>query len=143
MTIICCDGETVAADSASNIEDQRYRAVTPKIIRKGGTLFGFFGTDSGKQSLMQWYLSGADPAELPQSLPAGWNMAVFHKRHAVCYNKEVLRGDDYAYPVAFGSGEKFATGAMSAGADAITACKIACKHSTTCGPPIISKKLIP
>jgi hypothetical protein len=142
MTVLACDGDTVAADSMSTADEQKYRSLKPKLIRKKGVLFGFFGAESGRHVLVEWYLSGADPGELPVGLGGGWHMVVFHPKKAVVYHKELLYGDEYEYPCAFGSGGQFAQGALSAGASSVEAAKIACKHCTSCGGPVITKRLV-
>lgn len=141
MTVLACDGETVAADSMSTADDQKFRTLKPKLVRKSGILFGFFGAESGRHAMIDWYLNGAEPGELPHGLGGAWHMVVFHKKKAVVYHKDLLYGDDYEYPCAFGSGAQFAQGALSAGATAVEAAKIACRHCTSCGGPIRSKKL--
>lgn len=141
MTVLTCDGETVAADSMATADEQKFRSLKPKLVRKRGVLFGFFGAESGRRVLIEWYLAGADPDDLPPGLGGTWHMVVFHRTHAVVYHKELLYGDDYEYPCAFGSGGQFAMGALSAGATAVEAARIACKHCSTCGGPVIRKQL--
>jgi ATP-dependent protease HslVU (ClpYQ) peptidase subunit len=143
MTIIACDGKTAAADSQVSVGDQKFVSTAYKLERQGGHLFGFFGSESGHQQLIDWYLNhSADPSKLsPAFNENDWGMVVFFQEHAVVYQKNCLFGDVYAYPCAFGSGDHFAIGAMSAGASAYNAAKIACKHSTTCGLPVITRTL--
>lgn len=120
MTTTVTDGITIASDSQADSNGIRESGTFRKIIEKDGRLFAFSGPYGLLAPLVEWYIAGAKPADIPQTdkqnRDHSYTFWAFDNGHFLefCY--------DLPYPVmvsppaAIGSGREVALGAVSMGA---------------------------
>lgn len=141
MTIIVWDGKTLVADKQAT-EGSVLQTVTKirKITsgKQKGWLIGAAGATAQCNMMMGWFEAGANPNNFPHSLQKEDGFAA----HMVAISPEgvVHKYEFVPFPIIFedqfyaaGTGRDLAIGALAMGADAKTACEIACTYSTDCG----------
>jgi hypothetical protein len=136
MSVIVWDGKTLAADMQVS-----YGSTACKISKirklKDGTILATTGSECSGALMMQWYETGADFSKYPvcQSDKDDWSrlVVVLPDGQVSCYEKYPVRIGVIQIPMAWGSGQDFALGALAMGADARKAVGIACQYSTDCG----------
>lgn len=140
MTVIVWDGKTLAADKRATQSDLA-RTVT-KIRRIRGHLCAVAGDWDLAQEQFEWFANGADPSNIPPYFRNKDDWVAFV---AITPTGRVLKYERSPLPMdftesvrkegffCFGSGRDFAIGALSMGADARTAVKVAIMHCPSCG----------
>ena len=142
MTVIAWDGKIIAADKQASRGGLLRR--TTKILKFeiDGRAFiaGFSGTEQTGLIMADWYASGANPNTFPACQTDGSKESEYWSNLIIADGKKVIQYSLWPTSLlieerfyAIGNGEDFAIGAMSAGADAIQAVEIACKHCENCG----------
>jgi hypothetical protein len=147
LTVIAYKSGIIACDSAIVYNNATNWGNMMKITRnKLGILAGACGDISFLSEFLDWVNSIEDESNVKMDLFKRYSskenegIVIFpyydfekatKKERIVSYvgNSPVEIDDDY---IAIGSGMDYALGAMAAGASAITACRSAVKHSTTC-----------
>ena len=134
MTVIAWDGKILAADK--QVTYGNLRRVTRKIFKVGDCFVAFAGTAGTSHVLLNWFKSGekkeAWPSEIQQT--EEWShLIVANKSAFYWYDRHPYKLHLRQKLSAWGIGSDFAIGAMEAGADAITAVRIASKHCEGCG----------
>lgn len=133
MSIVVWDGHTLATDRAATDGAIKWRAA--KAWRFGEAILSGVGPVQSILAMREWYMRGADPADLPiVQLSPNWC-------HFIVVRKDGLhRYEQGPYPIhhgrdqcAFGEGKDFAYGALAMGADAAKAVEITNMFSTVCG----------
>lgn len=153
MTIIAYDGKSIAVDSIACNDSMKftlnkYKLFSGEIIN---SLYLWHGEYSLGLRLVDWHWSGGDISQWPsrQYTDAWTGLIVVHfdRDHRLI---DMVEYEQEPYPepidtpfLAWGSGEKFAMGAMAAGANAKRAAEIACELCTTCGGPVVSWDFMP
>jgi len=135
MTVIAWDGQNLAWDSRVANCDRKYSIRKCRKLKDGRTIV-VAGTLS---SIVQakGLLDGNGYPILPSSLTNSATIVVYDNGSVYVYD-DMREARKAKSPDAWGSGAAYALGALSAGADAETACRIACKYSPTCGGKINS-----
>ena len=141
MTVIVWDGKQLAADKQAT-EGGLLQTVTKvrKITtgRHKGWLLAAAGATAQCNMMMGWFEAGADPNKFPHSLQKEDSFAA----HMIAISPEgvVHKYEFVPFPIVFedkfyaaGTGRDLAIGALAMGADAVTACEVACTYSTECG----------
>jgi hypothetical protein len=104
---------------------------------KDGTILAATGSECSGALMMQWYEEGANFSNYPanQTDKDDWSrlVVVSPNGRVSCYEKYPVRIDVIQVPMAWGSGQDFALGALAMGADARKAVEIASQFSTDCG----------
>ena len=135
MTIICWDGEKLAADKRA-LYGSMIRTTT-KIFRVHDSLVGYSGDASFGEQMLAWIRSGENPADFPvyQREKDDW-AELLVIRHGGLIHKY----DRTPYPVAFedkfiaiGSGREYAMAAMYCGRSAYEAVLLTCTLDSSCG----------
>lgn len=136
MSVIVFDGKTLAADMQVSYGSTRCKISKIRKL-KDGTVLAVTGSECSGALMMQWYEEGADFSKYPacQTDKDDWSrlVVVLPSRKVFCYEKYPVRIDVIQIPMAWGSGQDFALGALAMGADARKAVGIACQYSTDCG----------
>jgi hypothetical protein len=130
MTTIAFDGRFLAADTLATRGGNSSNCLSTKIALAGGRAFAFGGAWGPLQAdLMNWYLAGAEPAQLPSHArhSDGGTMLVLDLETRVPYvfTDKMPYADQEAAPIAFGTGGDLAQGAIRAGVTAMEAVQIA------------------
>jgi ATP-dependent protease HslVU (ClpYQ) peptidase subunit len=133
MTVIAWDGKTLAADRQTTIAGARF--TSQKIFRINGELLGFSGGQPHGMRLLDWALTGFEPATYPVEPDDDRSGLILR----ITRDRRIMRYDN-AFPCIYedefyatGSGRDFALGALAAGKDAVGAVEIAIRFSTECG----------
>lgn len=135
MSIVAWDGKTLASDRQATMAEMR-RPVTKIWRLESGELVGITGLECGGREMAVWYENGADPAKYPplQATPDWVRLVVVTKRRKIIeYEQRPVPIEMRERFMAWGSGRDYAMGAMAAGADALTAVKIATRFNAFCG----------
>lgn len=137
MSIIATDGITIAADGLAIAGDEIVRTDATKLFIRGGNIYSLVGSSAYglKEALIAWHLAGAKVEDVPKH--GDWSLIVIDASGQLwAYHNEMPYGSKVPYPAAFGSGERFALGAMKAGAKPWRAVEIAIESCTTVGGTI-------
>ena len=138
ITTVAWDGRYVAADSQITYGD-RTRGLSPcqKIKVIDGVVYALSGSAALFQPMIDWYLAGHDPKEVPTDRPdAGSDLIVFKGGRCTLFCTSMPYPLEFKAPEAFGSGSSIAQVAMSMGADARRAVEEAIKFDTCSGGDI-------
>jgi ATP-dependent protease HslVU (ClpYQ) peptidase subunit len=136
MSVIVWDGKTLAADCQVS-----YGSTACKISKirrlEDGTIIATTGTECAGGLMADWFERGADLSNYPecQKDKDDWSrlIVVLPNRQVFCYEKYPVVLRLKQIPMAWGSGQDFALGALAMGADARKAVEIASQFSTDCG----------
>lgn len=134
MTIIAWDGKNLAADRLVTAGSLA-KHTTTKIKQIGQKLCGVTGESKYSDALFAWVEDGMISERFP-NIPNEDQVVLIVIDDGKIYeywssiHRIVYSAKEYA---AFGCGNKFALGAMSAGADAKQAVEIACQYDIYCG----------
>jgi ATP-dependent protease HslVU (ClpYQ) peptidase subunit len=142
MTVICWDGETLAADKQST--NCGFGSKVTKIFRVPGGLVAFCGNEGHAMALLAWFRAGRDPETWPRKGGDDSASAVFVTSEGLF----VYSGDDGPYCArreneffALGAGRDYALAAMHLGKTAREAVEVACALDITCGQGIDTLEL--
>lgn len=145
MTVICWDGETLAADKRS-INAGLVSKVT-KIRRINGCLVGSAGDFSPIQAMFNWFAKGADTEKLPDCQKDKDRFAILL---VITPEKKIMRYEQDGFPYeieedkyAIGCGRDYAIAAMAMGADAVKAVEIASRFDAGCGDGVDTLSFTP
>lgn len=129
MTTIAYDGRFVAADSLQGSSDYDSPVSAVKLVQKGNAVYAICGYFAWFDAWITWHINGADPMNTPVCKYDRTDTAfiVFQGGACVSYSMELPYPDEAFPGEAFGSGRKYAMGAMAMGANATEAVKIAIK----------------
>lgn len=141
MTTIAYDGRFLAADTRGTYgNDGICQATCHKLRVENDVAFSATGriTDVWLTKLIDWWLNGADPANMP---PRGsdeevGNFIIVYSTGALALTYGTPYPQEMGKPVAWGSGANYAIGAMEMGADAMRAVLVAMKHDGPTGGDI-------
>lgn len=135
MSVVAFDGKTLAADRQATNSGLIFTA--SKVFRlDDGTLLGITGNIGSATAMIEWYKSGAQPADFPkwQENKDKWSRLIVVTPDGRCFWYE-----EFPYPsplieppMAWGAGQDFAMGAMMAGADARRAVEITNEACDSC-----------
>lgn len=142
MTVIACDGVSIAADGMACCGQEIVSLSVRKIRVAGNAVYALAGTAALFDALVKWHQSGADPNEGPKKVSdeMEWGLAVItaetgrpvlHRFSSKCPYPEY-----YPFPFADGVCNQFAIGAMGRGATAEEAVRVACESSVWAGGDI-------
>ena len=141
MTTIAIDAlGNIAADGRATCGNEISRDDVDKIILTHGRIYALAGAGALTAPLIAWHHAGADPTKLPICKDCNWSLIVVDDNGIYCYNDRVPYAVANAYepPVAFGSGQDWALGAMLAGKSAKEAVEIACKVDINSGGKVMA-----
>lgn len=132
MTVIACDGRTMAADGLTVVGWTITDFDTVKVERlSDGRIVGTTGNSADNPKFVRWLAGGGDKPKLEE-----FAALVLHP----CGKLEWFGCDcepvPSLAPQAVGCGKDFALAAMDAGLSAEESVKVACKRSTHCGGTI-------
>ena len=131
MTTIAIDAlGNIAADGRRTAGNEIIRYDAEKIKVSHGRIYALTGCCSLLDALISWHHAGADASKMPTYKgDGGWYLIVFQADGMYTYSNDVpySMGDEIKAPMAFGSGQNWAMGAMLAGKSAKEAVEIACK----------------
>jgi len=134
MTVIAWDGDSLAADKASENCGMVLRVT--KIRKLGsGEVIAWCGKMENGLALARWYADGAEIDHWPSfQRTDDWSrLIVANEEHVFFYEQEPERQFVDEPFCAWGSGRDFAIGAMAMGANAAKAIEIASKYNIFCG----------
>jgi ATP-dependent protease HslVU (ClpYQ) peptidase subunit len=136
MSIIVWDGKTLAADCQVSYGGTACKV--SKIRRlKNGAIIAMTGGECSGEMMAQWYEQGANLSNYPacQTDKDDWSrlIVVMPSGLLFCYERYPVAVPVRQVPMAWGSGQDFALGALAMGADARKAVEIASQFSTDCG----------
>lgn len=127
MTTIAFDGRVLAAERIQGFGDIVHISPTPKIVISDRYLCAGQGSAADGDALIEWLVAGADKDAIPQGIPDTVSLIVIDReRPGVWFATERGRLTPLPTPFAMGAGHEIAMGAMTAGASAIDAVRIAC-----------------
>jgi hypothetical protein len=139
MTIIAWDGKSLAWDSRATDEDRKHTVKKFRTLKDGRTVVvaGFLADLDRVRKL----LDGNGWPELPTLITDRSSVVVWDRGKVFEYD-ESSTPRQVKKNTTWGSGAPYAIGALAVGADAATACKVACRYSSSCGGKIhtISKE---
>ena len=129
MTTIAFDGRYVAADSLQGSNDYDCPVPAVKLIQKGDVVYSICGYFAVFDAWIKWYEAGQDPENTPVcKFPNSDTVfIVFTGGQCFTYSSELPYKDEAFAGEAFGSGRKFAMGAMAFGATAKEAVEVSCR----------------
>lgn len=142
MTTIAFDGKILASDSRMTSNNEIMRGNVNKISIRKDYAFCLAGTFAAFEPLVKWFTKGAIEADFP-SLNMQYTFLVIDKKLKVTVysSNNGSHKTKYKAPIAIGSGQDFATGAMAIGANAKQAVKAASKLDIYTGGKIKSVDL--
>ena len=145
MTTIAIDAlGNIAADGRVTCGNEIIRDDAEKITFQHGRIYALTGCSSMLTALVKWHHEGADANKLPlYKGDRGWFLIVIQDEGLFGYSNDVpyAEPNEYNMPVAFGSGQNWAMGAMLKGATAREAVEIACQIDTGSGGKITSMNI--
>jgi len=147
MTVIAWDGKKISVDRRMVRGDIGFDA--EKFLEcDDGTILFSAGVLTRGRELMAWHLKRDEGMEFPSSNKDDdlvTILIVAKPGEGVWVYEDAPFGEDFTkiYPMAWGSGEASAMGAMFNGADSCTACKIAASIHVTCGGEIDTFEVFP
>lgn len=143
MTVIVYDGKVLAADKQSTNAGLKRRVT--KIRKIYDCLYAVTGDWDRAQALFDWVQKGKPPEGWPESQKSNddWVglLEIRPDGSAWKYERVPVPMKIEDLPFAMGSGRDFAYGALSMGADAVTAVRIACDHDNGCGMGVDTLKI--
>jgi hypothetical protein len=128
----------VASDSLQGSNDYDSPIPAVKLIQRGDVVYSICGYFAVFDAWIKWYEEGKDPANTPVCKFPNSETAfiVFKDGKCFTYSSELPYADDAFPGEAFGSGRKYAMGAMAMGASAKEAVEIAIKLDPGSGGPV-------
>lgn len=136
MTTIATDGRTIAADGQSTCNGERLNSAAVKIKTAHGSIYGMVGTAAVFDAAIQWHQTGADPEKVPKF--GDWTLLVISRARGLqWYSNDMPFSQSLPYPMAFGSGDKYALGALAAGMTPEKAVEIATRYDINSGGRIM------
>jgi hypothetical protein len=118
---------SIAADSLSLYGDERAPEEVEKIRCVAGRIYAITGVEGMFAPLIQWVEEGADPSVAPTTtIKFGWTLLVIENNEGRIYTMDTPYPVNVGWPFAMGTGERYALGAMMAGASPERAVEIAC-----------------
>lgn len=138
MTTIAWSGTQLAADSLQGSTDFTCSKPAVKLREKGARVYAITGFFSWFDAWIKWYEDGADPKDTPickYNDPPG-EFLVFEDGRCFMFSTQLPYPDEQFAPDAFGSGSKYAIGAMLYGATAKEAVECAVKVDPGSGGPV-------
>ena len=133
MTTITWDGKTLAADSRVTAGGSLVAETAVKIKKIDNKLVGAAGVPAQCEEFFEFVKSG----EKPEQLPEDFQGVIVYKNKRIEYYDSNYSCTLCKGLFSIGSGEEYAYGAMSAGASAKEAIKIAMKKDLATGGKII------
>jgi len=135
MSVVCWDGQTLAADRMGTIDTAKFVSTKIRLL-KSQEVVAWVGSQDEGLMLAEWYENGADPAKWPKwqedndeitkLIVAGNYGAKHYESHPVAIKVESAF-------MSWGSGKQFAMGAMACGKTAAEAVEIASRLDCYCG----------
>lgn len=117
-----------------------YNEPTPaeKLRRVGDTVYAIAGLQAWFDAWIDWHKNGCDPEKTPvvKNNDAPGQFIVFKDGRCFVYIYSVPYAEEHFAPAAFGSGWKYALGAMTFGADARQAVDVCIRLDPGCGGPV-------
>lgn len=149
MTLIVTDGKTIAADGLRMFGPEAHDTKVRKIKVVPPHIYAFAGIVSVKDALIDWHVSGADPAKRPHAgADQCWELLTLEERRSPRDGERQLvisaHSQATTYPCrppgrfAVGSGVDYAIGAMLVGASPFDAIIAVSQLVPTIGGEIIS-----
>jgi hypothetical protein len=139
MTTIAWKGHFLAADSLSGSHDCRCEVSAVKMRVEQGTVYAITGYFAWFDAWIAWHKAGCDPHATPvckYDPQNTGNFIVFEAGRCFLYSMELPYPDEQFAPTAFGSGRKYAIGAMLWGASAKDAVGVAIHADPGSGGPV-------
>jgi len=138
LTTIAFDGISIASDSLQGSQDFDSPVPAVKLVRYGDTVYAICGYFAWFDAWIKWHKDGADPYNTPVCKFPNSETAfiVFRDGECVAFSSEMPYPDKAFAGEAFGSGRKYAMGAMARGASAREAVEIAIKLDPGSGGPV-------
>ena len=137
MTTVATDGRTIASDSLRVAGSERIDTTTKKIQVRERHVFAFTGDFGCFDPAIDWFLAGHDPEKAPKPQKNGnWRLLVMWPDRIMSYSDEMLYGEPFPYPQAFGSGCNYAMTALRLGKSPAEAVIIAAEFDVYTGGPI-------
>lgn len=159
MTTIACDGKTLASDSQGTSCSYIHQSNVEKIIPVNGGYYAIagdlFDLDPMIEAAEAYFESVTYDAEGNPSAPLAYSFGDLeiestllympvNSNKCIVFNSDkngMLRAISINYPIAIGSGQDFAMGAMASGASAKKAIKAAIKLDPYSGGEVVSYPL--
>ena len=143
MTVIACDGKTMAADSLMTMGSDIAAVSCKKLYRVGDSVVGFAGAIGIAHAVLEWlsivYLTQDDPGEYPDKNGEAL-ILIMHPNGQVNIMDSAGHEFPAGKPAAIGTGGTVAMTAMLCGKSVKEAVKMATKYDAFCGGKIRSKK---
>ena len=138
MTTIAWDGQFVAADSLQGGSDYDSPVPATKLIIRDQRVYAICGYFAWFQAWIDWHENGAHPEKTPvcKLQQPDTTFIVFEGGGCFTFDHHMPYADLSHPGEAFGSGRKFAMGAMAAGANAEQAVQVAVKLDPHSGGPV-------
>jgi len=138
MTTIAFDGRTIAADSRMGCGNHNDLTRVDKFVVDDDIIYAASGMAAALKPFAGWYMHGANPKDFP-SFPHDVTLWAITQDGVYEYFKDTPWPVVHtAYPIALGTGNEYALGAMSAGASPVEAVKIAMKWDANSGGEVNS-----
>jgi len=118
MTTIATDGKTIAADGLAVCGSERTFRNERKVVVRDRHIFAQTGTAAVFETMINWYLSGADNTWELKGISKEDTFSLIVIRpdgRLFRYSNDCLFPDEFPYPQAFGSGADYALAAMHCG----------------------------
>lgn len=137
MTTIAITDTEIAADTLSMFGDMKHALDKRKIIVRDGHIFAICGFSDALESVITWYLAGHDAGKVPEK-SGDWNLIVIAKdQEPISFASDLPYPSILKLPVCFGTGEKYAQGALDVGASASDAVAAAIKRDPQSGGEVM------
>lgn len=134
MTVICWDGNTLAADK--QMTNGLTKLTVTKIFRVFDRLVGICGDASSGMETLQWFKDGCIPENYPaknREENGGASLIVVSRSKVIKYEKSPFPFEVEGNFCAFGCGDEAAMVAMELGASASRAVELVSKYNSGCG----------
>jgi len=140
MTVIVATKDTLVCDGQVTSDNEYIMTKKDvKIIKTEKGLYGASGNDADCVHFLNWAKAGEQTTyEFDND---DWCGIKVDKSGVWIYGKALANWRVPESKAAIGCGMMFAMGAIAAGADALTAVKLTCKHVEGCGGTITTLKL--
>jgi ATP-dependent protease HslVU (ClpYQ) peptidase subunit len=139
MTTVCYRDGILAVDSMVTSGDCLVGTSEKAKMMPDGSFVAHGGILADAELVFAWIAEGEDAKDKPSVDPDQFEaVRVYPNGRIVWYSGKLTRFEytEHRGFFAFGSGERFALGAMAAGASAEEACRIACEFDTTSMEPV-------
>jgi hypothetical protein len=139
VTVICTDGLLIASDGRTARGWELIADDTKKIFVRQETIFAVAGLNGLTDALIDWWLAGHDPKDLPicgKGDNDSWDMIVINRDGQFLITNRTPYPVRFVAPFAIGSGCVEARAAMKMGADPRRAVEIAISMDLGCGGTI-------